>query len=169
MSPKSSPSVRVLMVCLGNICRSPTAQGVLEKFINNEGLSEIIEVDSAGTGDWHIGEAPDRRSAAAAAQRGYDLSPFRARQVQPTDFERFDYILAMDRQNLKELRALSPQAHKTKLRLLLDFADSGHDAVPDPYYSGQDGFELVLDLVEDACRSLLRHIKREHALSQPHG
>lgn len=155
----SKAEIRILMVCLGNICRSPTAQGVLEKLIENEGLAKAIEVDSAGTGDYHIGAPPDSRSLAAAARRGYDLSPQRARQVCPRDFDTFHYILAMDRTNLKELRALCPPAHRTKLHLLLEFADTSHEAVPDPYYSGQDGFELVLDLVEQACTGLIQHLR----------
>lgn len=156
--------IRVLMVCLGNICRSPTAHGVLENLIKNEGLNHLIEVDSAGTGDWHIGASPDARSVAAAAQRGYDLTALRARQVKLPDFERFDYLLAMDRTNLKDLRNLCPQAHRPKLHLLLEFADTSHEAVPDPYYSGEDGFELVLNLVEEACKGFLAHLRKYHTL-----
>ena len=154
------------MVCLGNICRSPTAHGVMNKCIKNQGLSSKIKVDSAGTGDWHIGEQPDSRAIEAAAQRGYDLQSFRARQVVAADYQQFHYILAMDRTNLKELRAACPQAHQNKLQLLLEFADSSHESVPDPYYSGPAGFELVLDLVEQACESLLEHIRLQH-LSTP--
>lgn len=161
------PRIRVLMVCLGNICRSPTAHGVFEKLIKNNGFSDHIEVDSAGTGDWHIGSPPDARSQAAAAARGYELAHLRARQVDARDFERFDYILAMDRTNLKDLRAQCPPAQRGKLRLFLEFADTTHEAVPDPYYSGKDGFELVLDLVEEACQGLLRHICQEHQLPAP--
>jgi len=157
--------VRVLMVCLGNICRSPTAHGVLEKIIQNEGLSSHIEVDSAGTGDWHIGSPPDQRSIAAAAQRGYDLSALRARQVAATDFDRFHFVLAMDRTNLNDLRKQCPQAHRSKLRLLLEFADTSHEAVPDPYYSGDDGFELVLDLVEEACHGFLAHLRQQYTFA----
>lgn len=156
----SRPEIRILMVCLGNICRSPTAQGVLEKLIKNEGLETHIEVDSAGTGDYHIGAPPDRRSLEVAARRGYDLTAQRARQVRPLDFDTFHYILAMDRANLKELRAICPPANRAKLHLLLEFADTSHEAVPDPYYSGQDGFELVLDLVEQACTGLILHLRR---------
>ena len=150
------------MVCLGNICRSPSAHGVLESLVAQAGLGEAIAVDSAGTGNYHIGEAPDTRSMAAAARRGYDLSSQRARQVQDADFQTYDYILAMDRTNLKELRARCPKAHLTKLHLLLDYAETSHEAVPDPYYSGAEGFELVLDLVEEACRGLLDHLQAEH-------
>lgn len=168
--PKSersqTPKVRVLMVCLGNICRSPTAHGVLEKMIQVKGLNSSIEVDSAGTGDWHIGESPDQRATAAAQLRGYDISRQTARQVHAGDFAKFDYVLAMDRTNLKDLRALCPQSHHTKVQLLLNYGDSAHDAVPDPYYSGADGFELVLDLVEGACSELLNQITSEHGLTQ---
>lgn len=153
------------MVCLGNICRSPTAHGVMEKFIKNQGLQDSIHVDSAGTGDYHIGASPDARSLAAAAERGYDLSAQRARQVCESDFGRFDYILAMDRNNLKELRASCPRPHLNKLHLLLSFADSSHESVPDPYYSGVDGFELVLDLVEQGCEAFLRNLCEQHQLS----
>lgn len=152
------------MVCLGNICRSPSAQGVLEALVSQAGLSACIEVDSAGTGDYHLGSEPDGRAIAAAAKRGYDLTAQRARQVQDGDFQAFDYILAMDRTNLKELRARCPSAHLPKLHLLLDFADTSHEAVPDPYYSGGDGFELVLDLVEEACAGLLAHLQAQHPL-----
>lgn len=152
------------MVCLGNICRSPTAHGVMEKYIHDRGLGEYIEVDSAGTGDWHLGERPDRRAITAAAERGYDISGQTARQVQDEDFGRFDYILAMDRNNLKELRARCPRSHLGKLRLFLEYGDNSHDAVPDPYYSGTEGFQLVLDLVEEACDGLLTSVMREHGL-----
>ncbi len=154
--------IRILMVCLGNICRSPTAQKALEKIIENEGLSSIIEVDSAGTGDYHIGAPPDPRSAAAAARRGYDLSAVRARQVCPQDFNSFHYLFAMDRTNLKDLRTICPSGHRSKLHLLLEFADTSHEAVPDPYYSGPDRFELVLDLVEQACAGVLQHLRSTH-------
>ncbi len=160
-----TPKVRVLMVCLGNICRSPTAHGVLEKMIQVSGLNNSIEVDSAGTGDWHIGESPDQRATAAAQLRGYDISHQTARQVDAGDFAKFDYVLAMDRTNLKDLRALCPQSHHAKVKLLLNYGDSAHDAVPDPYYSGADGFELVLDLVEGACKELLDQITSDHGLT----
>ena len=152
------------MVCLGNICRSPTAHGVMHKYIYDKGLHKYIEVDSAGTGGWHLGENPDRRAVVAAAARGYDIGGLTARQVQDEDFSDFDYILAMDRNNLKELRARCPRAHLPKLRLLLEYGNSDHDAVPDPYYSGTDGFQLVLDLVEEACAALLDSLLREHEI-----
>jgi len=158
----SSRQVKLLMVCLGNICRSPTAHGVMEKLIKDKGLEGSIQVDSSGTSTYHIGERPDSRSVAAAAKRGYDLTTFRARQVSPADFQEFDYILAMDRQNLRELRKDCPGAAHGKLSLLLDYIDNEHDAVPDPYYSGPHGFELVLDLVEAACNELLEQVCQEH-------
>lgn len=161
---RNKAEIRILMVCLGNICRSPTAQGVLEKIIENERLTNIIQVDSAGTGDYHIGSAPDPRSIAAAARRGYDIAGLRARQIGTQDFNSFHYILAMDRMNLKELRAICPAGHRSKLHLLLEFADTSHEAVPDPYYSGQDSFELVLDLVEQACAGVLQYLRSVHNL-----
>ena len=161
VKPASRDTVHLLMVCLGNICRSPTAHGVMLDQISKQGLEDRIKVDSAGTGDWHIGENPDARAVAAARSRGYAIDQLVARQVEATDFERFDYILCMDRNNLRVLRDLCPSNHKAKLHLFLDFADSGHETVPDPYYSGEQGFELVLDLVEDACAGLLQHIQQE--------
>lgn len=162
-NPAAAPAVSVLMVCLGNICRSPTAHGVMEKHIENSGLSGKVIVDSAGTGDWHAGEGPDRRAAAAAGRRGYRLDHLRARQVAPDDFGRFDYILAMDHANLKELQRRCPAAHRAKLALFLAYGGLGRDVVPDPYYTGgRQGFELVLDLVEDACEGLLAHIRERH-------
>ena len=156
-------TVGLLMVCLGNICRSPTAHGVMLDQIEKQGLGEKILVDSCGTGDWHIGEHPDPRAVAAARTRGYAIDELVARQVESSDFQRFDYILCMDRNNLRALRDLCPSGQQSKLHLLLDFADnSSHETVPDPYYSGAHGFELVLDLVEDACAGLLRHVQNEH-------
>lgn len=153
---------RVLFVCLGNICRSPTAHAVFEKLLHGEGLADRVLVDSAGTGDWHVGHSPDRRATAAAAGRGYDMSALRARQFSAEDFQRFDYILAMDRHNLDDILALAPPASDAKVGLFLDYADAFSEReVPDPYYGGDSGFEHVLDLVEDAARGLLRELKRE--------
>lgn len=157
-------SIRVLMVCLGNICRSPTAHGVFEKHIQDCGLTDCIKVDSAGTGDWHIGKCPDTRSIKAAAKRGYDLSGQRARQVEATDFLRFDYILAMDSANLRDLERVCPPEFQQNLHLFLEFGSSAYDSVPDPYYSGVEGFELVLDLVEEASQNLLAKIVKQHDL-----
>lgn len=151
--------VSVLFVCLGNICRSPTAEAVFTERVEAAGVRERFEIDSAGTGGWHVGEPPDKRAARAAAHRGYRLEHLRGRQVGPADFERFRFILAMDRENLAELEAMKPADFTGELRLLLDFArDSDTDEVPDPYYGGIGGFDRVLDLIEDAADGLLRHI-----------
>ncbi|RKP50288.1 low molecular weight protein-tyrosine-phosphatase [Pararobbsia silviterrae] len=146
----------VLFVCLGNICRSPTAEAVMLHLVEQAGLQDRIVVDSAGTGDWHIGEAPDSRARAYGARRGYDLEPLRARQVAASDFERFDHILAMDAANLRELRRQCPVALQGKVQLLMDFApgESGSE-IADPYFGGAEGFERVLDDCETACAGLL--------------
>ncbi len=159
---------RVLFVCLGNICRSPTAEAVFRKQVEDAGLSDFIQVDSAGTGDWHVGSGPDRRAIQKAALRGYDLASLRARQVDARDFQRFDYVLAMDRSNLSNLKSFRADERGTEPRLFLEFA-SAFDAleVPDPYYGGDEGFEEVLDLIEDASRGLLHDIqKRSRARSE---
>lgn len=145
---------------MGNICRSPTAEGVFRHIATDAGIIESLSVDSAGTHAYHVGEPPDRRSQAAAARRGYSLDTIRARRVAEADFERFDLILAMDRLNLETLRAASNASHHVKLRLLLDFGSSSESEVPDPYYGGATGFERVLDLIEDASESLLTEIRR---------
>ncbi|MGQ0709634.1 MAG: low molecular weight protein-tyrosine-phosphatase [Rhodoferax sp.] len=148
---------RILFVCMGNICRSPTAHGVMRHKLAAAGLLARVEVDSAGTHAYHVGEPPDARSQQHARQRGYDLSQQRARAVQDADFARFDLILAMDAENLHRLRQRCPPQHQHKLGLLTQHC-SGHPQareVPDPYYGGEAGFEYVLDLVEDACDSLL--------------
>jgi len=152
---------KVLFVCLGNICRSPTAEGVFRRYVQEAGLAERILIDSARTGDYHIGDAPDPRACEAASRRGYDLSRLRARQVTRDDFERFDYVLAMDEENLRTLKRLAPAAHAHKLKMFTDFSSKNAQYVPDPYAGGPQGFELVLDLVEDAAQGLLRHIQAE--------
>jgi len=153
----------VLFVCLGNICRSPTAHGVFAKLVEQAGYSDLIQVDSAGTGDWHLNHAPDRRTAQVAASKGYDLSELRARLVTSADFNQFDYIIAMDNANLEDLRAMQPQGYQGYLGLFLDFSEqSAVQEVPDPYYGGEDGFELVFGLVEDAAKGLLRHMQSSH-------
>jgi protein-tyrosine phosphatase len=153
-------TTKVLFVCLGNICRSPTAHGVFEKLVADAGLQDKIEIDSAGTGDWHIGRPPDERTKRAAKQRGYDLSHLRARQVTGADFHDFDYVLAMDKSNLKDLRSMAGDKSNCHVSLFLDFAESSWKReVPDPYYGGEDGFETVLELVEDGARGLLETIK----------
>jgi protein-tyrosine phosphatase len=164
MGAAPAQRIRVLMVCLGNICRSPTAEAVLRHQVVAAGLDDYIEVDSAGTGDWHCGDPPDPRTVRAAAKRSYDLSPLRARQVSPRDFTHFDYIFAMDRQNLSELRDLAPAGTEHKVRLFLEYGSTGHDEVPDPYYRGHDDFELVLDLAEKASAALLDELRARHAL-----
>lgn len=147
-------------VCLGNICRSPSAEGVMLALVREAELEAWVSVDSAGTGDWHIGEPPDRRAQQAAASRGYDLSALRARQIAAIDFERFDLVLAMDRANLAELRRRCPPGQRHKLRLLMEFAGGAREQeVPDPYFGGAEGFEHVLDLCETACRGLLAHLR----------
>lgn len=155
--------INVLFVCLGNICRSPTAHGVFQHLVHDAGLNERIHIDSAGTGDWHIGRGPDDRSAAAALARGYDLSDLVARQVSGQDFNTYHYVLAMDRQNLKDLQAMKPAGYSGHLELFLKFAKSWDvDEVPDPYYGGAEGFQTVLDMVEEASRGLLQHIRQHH-------
>lgn len=155
--------VGVLFVCLGNICRSPTAHGVfLSKLQRYPQLQEYLEVDSAGTAAYHVGSSPDERSVAAASRRGYDLTALRARAVTVNDFERYRYILAMDRQNLRNLQAIAPSGFEGTLQMFLDFADKPGAEVPDPYYtSGDRGFEEVLDLVEAASDGLISHLLAE--------
>ncbi|MBT8101640.1 MAG: low molecular weight phosphotyrosine protein phosphatase [Gammaproteobacteria bacterium] len=151
----------VLFVCMGNICRSPTAEGVFRHHVVEAGLDEHIVVDSAGTHAYHVGEPPDRRSHAAAQRRGISLGELRARRVSDEDFERFDYIIAMDEDNLSRLKDQSPPQHHSKVRLFLEFASSGQREVPDPYYGGAAGFERVLDLVEEASRGLLETLSKK--------
>lgn len=155
----NQPQVNVLFVCLGNICRSPTAHGVFEHLVREAGLSHRIGVDSAGTGDWHIGCAPDKRSLQAALGKGIDISGLRARQVTVSDFARFDYVLAMDRANLMALEKMKPQGFGGHLGLFLPFASEvDRDEVPDPYYGGLDGFDDVYRLVHRASHGLLEYI-----------
>ena len=153
-------NVSVLFVCMGNICRSPTAEGVFRKLVEDAGLAERIHIDSAGTHAYHSGESPDRRAQEAAARRGVSMSSQRARRVVPEDFERFEFIIAMDRLNLETLRDRATEAESDRLHLMLDFAESAEPIdVPDPYYGAAAGFELVLDLVEDAAAGLLQHLR----------
>ena len=149
---------KILFVCTGNICRSPTAEGVLRHLAAE--MKIPLEVASAGTGDWHVGQAPDERAQHHAKTRGYDLSTQRARQVRKRDFEAFDLIVAMDRGHLEILREHCPPQHRGKLRMLVN----GHD-VPDPYYGGPEGFEQVLDIVEAACLGLLAELR--HSTKPP--
>jgi low molecular weight protein-tyrosine phosphatase len=157
-------TVNVLFVCLGNICRSPTAHAVFQQLVDASRLHDVITVDSAGTGDWHIGKAPDQRSTAAGALRGYDLSVLRARQVSALDFRRYHYILAMDLQNLRDLQQLRPADYGGELALFLNYGQSNEREVPDPYYGEGDGFEQVLDLVENAAAGLLHALVLQHGL-----
>jgi len=161
---RKQPPIRVLFVCLGNICRSPTAQGVFAKVVSDAGLAERIEIDSAGTHAYHVGEPPDERAQATARRRGIDLSRQRARRAIREDFERFDYLLTMDRENDAWMRELCPPGRdlERRLRLFMEFAPALDLAeVPDPYYGGANGFERVFDLVEEAARGLLDEIRRE--------
>lgn len=151
--------IRVLFVCLGNICRSPTAEAVFRHQLQTERLAHLIECDSAGTSGYHSGEAPDRRAAQAARARGYDMSALRARQVSDDDFERFDLLLAMDYKNLAELRNRADATLQHKLKLFLEFGDGEEQEVPDPYYGGREGFDHVLNLVENASTGLLQHLR----------
>jgi len=155
--------ISVIFICMGNICRSPTAEAVFRHYVELEELADSIHIDSAGTHDYHIGAAPDGRTQQVAANRGYDMSQLRGRQVEAGDFSRFDYVLAMDEANLLILKRLRPRDAESHLGLFLEFAEK-HDEreVPDPYYGGVQGFEHVLDLVEDAANGLLNHIRQQH-------
>ena len=153
--------MKILFVCLGNICRSPTAEVVFRAVAAREAPELMIEVDSAGTAGYHVGEPPDLRTRQAASRRGYDMSSLRARIVEPRDFEDFDFILAMDRENLKVLNHRAPVQARDRVRLFLEFApDAATTEVPDPYYGGPNGFEEVLDLVEAATQGLLQHLRQ---------
>jgi protein-tyrosine phosphatase len=152
-------ATRILFVCMGNICRSPSAEGVFRRLLAAEEVGQV-EIDSAGTHDYHVGEPPDRRAVTAAARRGVDLSTLRARLLVAEDFERFDLILAMDDENLRELRRRAPTRAHERIRLVMEFAESGtRRAVPDPYYGGPEGFEEVLDLLEEAAVGLLEYVR----------
>jgi protein-tyrosine phosphatase len=160
--------VRVLFVCLGNICRSPTAEGVMRALAVEGGVQERLEIDSAGTGSWHVGHPPDERATAAAAGRGIELAGA-ARRVEPSDLDRFDLVIAMDRENLSGLQGMSAgRRHREKLALLRQYdgasAAAGELEVPDPYYGGEEGFDLVLDVVTAGCRGLLLHIAEHHMI-----
>lgn len=151
---------RVLFVCTGNICRSPTAEGAFRRAVDTAGLAGTVEADSAGTQGYHIGDPPDERSVAAAKARGIDISGLRARRVREADFDAFDLILAMDREHLRHLRAMRREEHRAEVRLFLDFhTELHHKDVPDPYYGERIDFERVLDLVEEANRGLLASIR----------
>lgn len=156
--------MRVLFVCMGNICRSPTAEGVFRQLVASRAPDLRVEIDSAGTHDYHIGLPPDRRSIDAAQRRGIDLSTLRARRVEVADFERFDLILAMDDDNMRELQRIAPANARARVRLLMEYAPQANSrAVPDPYYGGAQGFEAVLDLLEQAAEGLLKELLEQQA------
>lgn len=155
--------VNVLFVCLGNICRSPTAEGVFRQTVTQAGLADKIHIDSAGTSGWHIGEPPDTRAQQAAKRRGIDLSTLQGRKVESNDFKAFDYILAMDSRNQADLLAQAPAGGSERVHMLLSFAPERPEReVPDPYYGGDDGFEAVLDMIEAASQGLLEDIRVKH-------
>ena len=158
MTDKTTTSV--LFVCMGNICRSPTAEGVFRKVVEDAGMADAIHIDSAGTHAYHTGEPPDRRAQAAASSRGYELTEIRARRVADEDFAEFDFVVAMDEDNLLSLKDRATEESVSELVLFLEFSESLESEVPDPYYGGSSGFERVLDLVEEASRGLLKHIRR---------
>jgi protein-tyrosine phosphatase len=149
----------ILFVCLGNICRSPTAEGVLRHLLIEEAPELNVEIDSAGTADYHVGDPPDPRTRRAALRRGIDLSGLRARRVVPGDFSKFDLILAMDRQNLRDLTSLRPAASTARLRLFMEYASDSCLEVPDPYYGDESAFERVLDLTTLAARGLVAELR----------
>ncbi|MCH7959993.1 MAG: low molecular weight phosphotyrosine protein phosphatase [Candidatus Hydrogenedentes bacterium] len=155
--------VNVLFVCMGNICRSPTAEGIFTHLVAERNLADKIAIDSAGTLDYHTGEAPDTRAQSTALRHGISIGGLRARQVEAGDFERFHYVLGMDLVNMRELEALCPPPYEDRVRLLCEFSDSGqHSEVPDPYYGEGDGFEHVFEIVHDASEGLLRQIIQTH-------
>lgn len=159
----SETPIKVLFVCMGNICRSPTAHGVFRKLVEDEGLAERIAIDSAGTHAYHVDEPPDRRAQETAVRRGIDLSDLRARKTERMDFERFDYVLAMDQDNYHGLSRICPEGQERKLMMFMDFApELKVREVPDPYYGGARGFEQVFDMVEAAAKGLLAEIRRKH-------
>ena len=157
--------IRVLFVCLGNICRSPTAEGVFRSVVERAGLLEHIEIDSAGTHAYHVGAPPDARATQAARRRGVELSGLRGRQAVRGDIERFDYILAMDEENHSNLMAICPAGLEPKVQFFLGYATARPEReVPDPYFGGDAGFERVLDMIEEASEGLLAHIRQRHGL-----
>lgn len=153
--------IKVLFVCMGNICRSPTAHGTFAKLVKEQGMEHLIQVHSAGTHDYHVGEPPDKRAQSVALRRGVNLSGLRARHVTRKDLDAYDYVLAMDNQNLTQLKAMGGPGYEQKLRLFLEFAPHLHvREVPDPYYGGEQGFEQVLDMIEAASEGLLSEIRK---------
>ncbi|MDH3747172.1 MAG: low molecular weight phosphotyrosine protein phosphatase [Gammaproteobacteria bacterium] len=161
---ENPPKISVLFVCMGNICRSPTAEGVFRHVVHESGLADLIRVDSAGTHAYHVGEPPDRRAQAAAERRGFTLADIRARRVRETDYAEFDYVIAMDRLNLHMLTEQAGGEYHERLSLFLEHGSSDELEVPDPYYGGSAGFERVLDLVEEASRRLLETLRSRHSI-----
>lgn len=160
MNTPQHQKTTILFVCLGNICRSPAAEGIMQHIIDEHHLGDKISVDSAGIGPWHVGQLPDPRMRSHGADHGYDFST-RARQISPKDFSRFDYIIVMDRENYHDVMALAQSdVDRAKVHMMTDYATHhpGHTVVPDPYYGGDKGFELVIELLEDACHGLLNEI-----------
>jgi protein-tyrosine phosphatase len=161
---------RILFVCLGNICRSPMAEGVFRRVVAEEGLDEHFVIDSAGLGDWHIGQAPDHRAQKAARSRGIDISEQSARQIVDEDFDRFDLLLVMDGSNYDELKARAPHEARAKIRPFLDFAPhAGTKDVPDPFFGGADGFDHALDLIEAAAHGLLASLMDKERMRAKRG
>jgi len=158
-------SIKVLFVCMGNICRSPSAEGVFRKLVDNLELQADIEIDSAGTHSYHVGEPPDQRAQATALSRDIDLSDLRGRKFIPEDFKKFDYVLAMDQSNYQDMQAQNPGNGKAQLSLFLEFSRKHSEKeVPDPYYGGNQGFENVFNMIQDASEGLLQHIRKNHDL-----
>ena len=161
------PERSILFVCMGNICRSPTAEAVFRATAERAGIAKRLHIDSAGTGDWHVGEPPDQRASAAAKKRGYDLSSLRGRQVSEEDFARFGWIFAMDRDNLERLEELRPAGYDGHVGLFLDLVQEADvREVPDPYYGGPEGFDHVLNLIERASEALVAHLRRQVTLAE---
>ncbi|NWN91450.1 low molecular weight phosphotyrosine protein phosphatase [Marinobacter adhaerens] len=158
-----SKRASVLFVCLGNICRSPTAEGVFRKLVEDAGLQEQVYIDSCGTSNWHIGKGPDPRSQEAASNRGIDIGGLKARQFSEKDLDTFDYVVVMDRQNLADVKDIWRQNGGTEPTLFLEYGSTGLAEVPDPYFGGDEGFEHVLDLIEEAGQGLLRNIQERMA------
>ena len=157
--------IKVLFVCMGNICRSPSAEGVFRDKVSAAGLSNRIYIDSAGTHAYHVGNPPDPRSQEAAIKRNFDLSAQRARKVEVSDFDEFDYIIAMDMSNEDDLQAICPTELKDKIHLFLKFSsNTSKKEVPDPYYGSGNGFEIVLDLIEDAADGFITHLQKDHSI-----
>ncbi len=160
--------IRILFVCMGNICRSPMAEGVFQKLVEQHGLADQVLIDSAGTHAYHVGKRPDPRAIRTAGERGIDLSLLQARQVEPGDFEEFDLVLVMDEHNYDTLVFTSAKRHQHKLDYLLNYAPHlGTRNLPDPYYGGEIGFDRVMDMIEDACEGLLHHLKEQRLRQVP--